>query len=354
MPLIPKNLAKSDALVRTGVNCPFCGFPFHPGDNVVFCPSDSIPHHVVCWGQNGNHCTTLGCTGSGEIVSPFAVTPATAGKSLLPFLVGGVIVVCLIGAFLLGQLTTSIVTVGSIRDSNQPALTYSPSGSISTPTTHANADATRPPIPRSTVTVIPSPTHQSYESASTSTPTQPKTDVIAVVDDFGNYSTISSLRSVYLPNAAWGRNSLSLGLSNMLGIPTIRLDYNILGTSNSDNYIVLDRCVNPAQDWRGAQYVELWVQNDTKPKQLVLQFGEGIYCTPGHFPIEVWNTFVNLSSSQTGLVRVRLNQFSQETGWAVSQNNRMDLDTIGYFAIGIRGDGIGSGTMQFGAIRILR
>lgn len=75
MPLTATVLPKTDSLIRLGTNCPFCGFPFHPGDHVISCPADNTPHHVTCWQQNGNHCTLLGCTGAGEVVIPVTTTP---------------------------------------------------------------------------------------------------------------------------------------------------------------------------------------------------------------------------------------------------------------------------------------
>lgn len=91
MPLAATVLPKTDSLIRLGVNCPFCGFPFHPGDHVVFCPSDNTPHHAACWQQNGNHCTLLGCTGAGEVAIPVAVAPMPKGTSIVPFAVGGIV-----------------------------------------------------------------------------------------------------------------------------------------------------------------------------------------------------------------------------------------------------------------------
>lgn len=99
---MPKILSKTDPLVRGGANCPFCGFPFHPDDNVVLCPSDHTPHHAACWAQNGNHCTTLGCAGSGEITVPTVLAVAPSGTSFTAFLAGVAMTLC--GVLLIGTL----------------------------------------------------------------------------------------------------------------------------------------------------------------------------------------------------------------------------------------------------------
>lgn len=46
-----------------GKSCPFCQMPFKPGAKIEICPACQIPHHLECWRENGNKCTTYGCTG---------------------------------------------------------------------------------------------------------------------------------------------------------------------------------------------------------------------------------------------------------------------------------------------------
>lgn len=67
MPLQPKILGNSDPLVTTGAVCPIDSSPFHAGDAVVFCGVCKTAHHTQCWQKNGNRCSTLGCTGTGEV-----------------------------------------------------------------------------------------------------------------------------------------------------------------------------------------------------------------------------------------------------------------------------------------------
>ena len=59
-------LQKQDAMPKDnslGKSCPFCQMPIKPGANIEICPACQIPHHVDCWRENGNKCTTYGCNG---------------------------------------------------------------------------------------------------------------------------------------------------------------------------------------------------------------------------------------------------------------------------------------------------
>ena len=65
-----KNVAPSVNSKRPSNNevgkvCPYCQMPIKPGALVLKCPICGIPHHNECWRENGNKCTTYGCTGQG-------------------------------------------------------------------------------------------------------------------------------------------------------------------------------------------------------------------------------------------------------------------------------------------------
>lgn len=47
-----------------GANCPFCQTPIKSGVPVVKCAKCDIVHHADCWRENGNCCTTFGCSGT--------------------------------------------------------------------------------------------------------------------------------------------------------------------------------------------------------------------------------------------------------------------------------------------------
>lgn len=129
-----RTLPKNDPLIRSGANCPFCGFPFHPGDNVVLCPADNTPHHVVCWQQNGNRCTTLGCAGSGEVLIPVVLTAASSSRTIIPFLAGGIVTLFLVGTMIVG-----VVLLGLAKFGPFPNPTLSP--------TQPSANTRPTPIP---------------------------------------------------------------------------------------------------------------------------------------------------------------------------------------------------------------
>lgn len=47
--------------------CPYCASPISANESFVVCRVCSTPHHTECWRANGNRCTTLRCTGAGEL-----------------------------------------------------------------------------------------------------------------------------------------------------------------------------------------------------------------------------------------------------------------------------------------------
>lgn len=170
MPLPATVLPKTDSLIRLRVNCPFCGFPFHPGDHVVFCPNDNTPHHAACWQQNGNHCTLLGCTGAGEIAIPAA--PLPKGTSIVPFVVGGIVTLCIVGLLILGLGNMGIVTFGSSSPiatfiTSRTTLTPVATSTQSTSTSTATSTLVRP---TSTPTPMPTPTPKLPVLVGTSVP----------------------------------------------------------------------------------------------------------------------------------------------------------------------------------------
>jgi len=67
MPLQSRILGNTDPLVTSGANCPIDSSPFHVGDEIVICEVCKTAHHTHCWQKNGNRCSTLGCSGAGEV-----------------------------------------------------------------------------------------------------------------------------------------------------------------------------------------------------------------------------------------------------------------------------------------------
>ncbi len=200
MTLIPKHLAKKDPLIRSGASCPFCGFPFHPRDNVVFCPSDDIPHHVVCWGQNGNHCTTLGCTGTGEVAAPITLGAAAASPSIVPFVVGCVVALFIGGILILGLIGLGILTLSSPRPTSTlfvslatstreipPIIATSTPTAIPTSTAQPTIRPTIPPTPVPPLSPTPQPATLFEDNFNSSNLDTSKW----VVDSTGNYYSVN-------------------------------------------------------------------------------------------------------------------------------------------------------------------
>lgn len=60
-----------------GEECALCKEPFAPGDLLVLCPEDATRHHRHCWQANDNHCSALGCEGSGQTAVAAATRTST-------------------------------------------------------------------------------------------------------------------------------------------------------------------------------------------------------------------------------------------------------------------------------------
>lgn len=68
MKLVTKRFRKEISSNEEETVCPYCGTILHLDDIVVQCPSSCQRwYHAKCWEDNGNRCSTLGCTGEGAI-----------------------------------------------------------------------------------------------------------------------------------------------------------------------------------------------------------------------------------------------------------------------------------------------
>ena len=165
------------------------------------------------------------------------------------------------------------------------------------------------------------------------------------------YGNDAQLRASYTLNPAWGNNLAAIRLDNHNGIGLMTLTYTIR-KAPPDDYVVVNRYYDSEQDWTGARYLDVWVENDNTFKQVIVQFGEQLSPAPDVFKGEVWRAFVKLAPGQTGNVKLALSDFSW-VNWSPFQNGRIDLDRIGYFALGTQGTGLGQGNIYFGPVRIL-
>jgi Leucine-rich repeat (LRR) protein/WD40 repeat protein len=176
---------------------------------------------------------------------------------------------------------------------------------------------------------------------------------LRVVEDFATY-TQEQLQAAYTINDAGGLNQGTVRLAQRDGLPLMALEYTI-NQPAPNNYVLLEGCFRPEQDWRNARYLELWVENDEQPKTLVVQFGEGRRCAGEAFTGEVWRAFVPLLPGEKRPVDVRLVGIPPgRADWSPTQNQQLDLDRIGYFAVGLHVDKPGSGTIYLGPVQIWR
>jgi hypothetical protein len=177
------------------------------------------------------------------------------------------------------------------------------------------------------------------------------------VEDFAAY-TEEQLRAVYTMNDASGLNQGNIHLARRDGLAVMALDYTINQPPPAD-YLLVERCFTPEQDWRNARHLEVWVENDDQPKTLVVQFGEGCRCAGEAFPGEVWRAFIPLLPGDKRAVDVRLAPLGGLAGfplgradWSPVQNEQPDLDRIGYLAIGVHGGSPHSGAIYLGPMRL--
>lgn len=138
MSLIPHTLAKSDPIVRDGRTDPVTGFPFTPGQRIVICPICQTPHSVESWESIGNHCSTLGCLGGGEIAQVLGATATR--RSLAPFIGLGLFAIIVLLAMLITR-GFGLLSQGSSSLPPQAAILPSASALSDTPAPSAISDS---------------------------------------------------------------------------------------------------------------------------------------------------------------------------------------------------------------------
>jgi len=174
---------------------------------------------------------------------------------------------------------------------------------------------------------------------------------LRTVEDFSGY-TMEQLRTLYTVNAAGGLNQAAIKLEQSDGQPGLALAYTITQPPPND-YVLGERCFASEQDWSDARTLELWLENDQQPKKLVFQIGEGRRCVGEPFTGEVWRTVVSLLPGERRPVEVRLaSPPLMRTDWSPLQNGQLDLDRIGYLAIGTHSNGPQNGTIYLGSMQL--
>ncbi|MEI6287551.1 MAG: RING finger protein [Bacillota bacterium] len=63
------NIEAVASAVAVGKTCPYCQFTIKPGEETIVCDQCGMAHHVQCWKENGDKCTTFGCSEDKAVVA---------------------------------------------------------------------------------------------------------------------------------------------------------------------------------------------------------------------------------------------------------------------------------------------
>jgi len=174
---------------------------------------------------------------------------------------------------------------------------------------------------------------------------------LRTVEDFSGH-TVEQLPILCTVNTAGGLNQAAIKLEHTDGQRGLAVSYAITQPPPND-YVLVERCFSPEQDWSDARFFELWVENDDQPKTLVVQFGEGRRCAGEPFSGEVWRTLVPLLPGEERLVTVQLvDLLLVRADWSPLQNGQLDLAKIGYLAIGVHSNGPQAGATYLGSMQL--
>jgi predicted Ser/Thr protein kinase len=243
------------------------------------------------------------------------------------------------------QIETAIV-VTPPDGTAVPVRTESPGGQpAGSHTVARTATSTRTPTLTPTDTVAPT-------STATATSVPVPTPVERMIESFESYANDRALRAAYSINAPENDAfvSLATGPNVHRGSQALAFTYHIhtivpAGGSTVTDYAGFARDF-PSQDWRGFNYLTLWVRSDGSNKDLVIQFHEASG--------EVWKHTTNLSGfrdKNLELVFDRSVFYLAE--WTPSVNNRIDLGSITGLSIYVGHGGTGQGTIYVDAIRLV-
>jgi hypothetical protein len=281
------------------------------------------------------------------VAKPTGAAPTPTPGGIKPLWIVGIAALILLAVFVValvlrgvpgGQTPTPTPVTPTATQVAPTATQVAPTATPVPPTATATPTPTYMPMPSPTAMATPTPV-----------PTQTPTPKPLVVEDFGAY-TEAQIRSIYSLNAAWGKNEGLIQLDKRNGNPVLALSYTIKAAP-PDDYVMLERCFTPEQDWRGMRDMEIWVENDDSPKLIAIQFGEERRCKDEGFKGEVWRYRMFLEPGETGAKRIRLSEFTR-ADWSPAQNGQLDLERIGYFAMGIGQAGTGNGRIWFGPVQL--
>jgi serine/threonine protein kinase len=287
-----------------------------------------------------------------------ALDRALTGK---PGLVDGWRIPAVVKAAMIA-LVAVVVLIGALSLISQPAPTPEPSA---TPTLASILTATAPSEARTPTATPVSPTQTAAgtkaptpTATNTATPTLTPTDtptwtppVERMIESFEIYSSNRALRATYSINAPENDASVSLAVAPNVyrGSQALAFTYHIHTIVPGGGYTMTDYAGFirnfAAQDWRGFNYLRLWVRSDGSSKDLVVQFHEASG--------EVWKHRTSLSSFADEDLQLTLNtSVFHLAEWTPAVNSQIELGSITGFSIYVGHGGTGQGTVYVDAIRL--
>jgi hypothetical protein len=228
---------------------------------------------------------------------------------------------------------------------SSPAVIVLQQTATPTPTSVA---PTPTPVPPTSTPVPPTPTPGTTIAE---TPTTIPSPAERMIESFESYSDDGALRAAYSTDAPENDASVSLSVARNVyaGNQSLAFAYDIhtvvpIGEDIATDYAGLIRDF-AIQDWRGFNYLRLWVRSDGSTKDLVIQFHEASG--------EVWRHTTNLSNFGEKDLELALDMSDFEPAdWSPWVNGEIDLGSVAGFSIYVGHAGPGRGTIYIDAIRL--
>lgn len=203
-------------------------------------------------------------------------------------------------------------------------------------------------VPPTSTPVPPTPTPGTTIAE---TPTTIPSPAERMIESFESYSDDGALRVAYSTDAPENDASVSLSVARNVyaGNQSLAFAYDIhtivpIGEDIATDYAGLIRDF-AIQDWRGFNYLRLWVRSDGSTKDLVIQFHEASG--------EVWKHMTNLSNFGEKDLQLALDMSDFEPAdWSPWVNGEIDLGSVAGFSIYVGHAGPGRGTIYIDAIRL--
>lgn len=305
----------------------------------------ALVYQVPDYVRGGQYANTLLRQAQKEERRTHGLTSWVLGVSGIIFSIS----VILVGIMLIAVRTPRSNITPSGLVSETPSIEYAPNNvAVAIATNKQTATLTL------TATISSPATRTRTPVATRIPPTLLQPQVMRVIDDFTQYSSNSQLRSTYISNPAWGANDASIQLATVNGSNGMLMNYKI-NRAPPDDYVMLDRCLDATQNWNGVHFVEIYIENDNAQKQLMIQFGENLWHCDDRKNVwgSVWQSAVNLVPGQSGAVRIPVSDFKLAS-WPGMNDRQMNLNQIGYYAVGVSGSGIREGTIRFGEIQLMQ